>query len=191
MDQPAPDHKDWTWVLDETCEQCGYQAAAVEPEDVAALMRANAASFRAALKRGSMVNERPPVQAGADPQWSALEYAAHVRDVYQLTAERLTKMIKKNAPTFKDWDQNKAAIDGDYANEDPDKVSYALAVNAGKAADLLDKVRGDQWQRAGMRSDGAGFTIATFAVYMLHDVTHHLWDVEQGYDAIKEAKKKG
>lgn len=191
MDQPAPDHKDWTWVLEETCPQCGYQASAVAPEDVAALMRANAASFRAALKRGAMVHERPPVPPGADPLWSALEYAAHVRDVYEITSERVTKMIKKNAPTFQDWDQNQAAIDGKYSEQDPDKVSYALAVNAGKAADLLDKVRGDQWQRTGMRSDGAGFTIATFAVYILHDMVHHLWDVEQGYEAIKEAKKKG
>ena len=85
-----------------------------------------------------VAGERPPVPPGAQPKWSALEYAAHVRDVYQLTAERLTKMIKKNAPTFQDWDQNTAAVEGNYANEDPDKVSYALAVNAGKVADLLD-----------------------------------------------------
>ncbi len=189
MDQPLPDSKDWTWVLDETCPECGYDAAAVDPTDVAALMRANAASFRAALKRGSMVGERPPVPAGAPPKWSALEYAAHVRDVYKLAAERITRMIKKKAPTFKDWNQDEAAVKGNYGDSDVDKVSYDLAVNAGKVADLLDKVRGDDWQRTGMRSDGAGFTIATFAVYILHDVSHHLWDVEQGYEAIKEAKK--
>lgn len=191
MDQPAPDHKDWTWVLEEPCQECGYNAASVAPEDVAAMMRANAASFRSALKRGDMVLQRPPVPDGAPPKWSALEYAAHVRDVYEIAAERLTKMIKKTAPTFRDWDQNNAAVEKNYASEDPDKVSYALAVNAGKAADLLDKVRGDQWQRTGMRSDGAGFTIASFAVYIFHDVHHHLWDVEQGFEAIKELKKKG
>jgi hypothetical protein len=165
MEQPTPEHKDWTWVLEEICAECGYDASAVDPEDVAALMRSNAASFRAALGRGDIVHERPPVAPGASPVWSALEYGAHVRDVYKLTAERLTKMLKKKAPTFADWDQN-------------------------EAADLLDKVRGDQWQRAGMRSDGAGFTIATFAVYMLHDVTHHLVDVERGYEKIIEARKK-
>ena len=97
MDQPTPDTKDWTWVLEQQCSECGYESAAVDPADVAALMRANAASFRAALKRGNMVHERPPVAPGASPQWSALEYAAHVRDVYALAAERITKMIKKKA----------------------------------------------------------------------------------------------
>ena len=190
MEQPTPEHKDWTWVLEEVCTECGYNASAVDPGDVAALMRTNAASFRAALGRGDIVNIRPPVAPGASPVWSALEYGAHVRDVYKVAGERLTKMLKKKAPTFADWDQNEAAVSGDYGNADVDKVRYDLAANAGRAADLLDKVRDDQWQRTGMRSDGAGFTIATFAVYILHDVTHHLVDIERGYETIIEARKK-
>ncbi len=190
MEQPVPDTKDWTWVLEQRCPECGYDASSVEPTDVGALMRANAASFRSALKRGDIVHERPPVPAGAPVKWSALEYACHVRDVYALAVERITRMMKKTAPTFVDWNQDDAAVDGSYRDADVDKVSYQLAVNAGKAADLLDKVRGDQWQRTGMRSDGAAFTVASFAVYILHDVHHHLWDVEQGYEAILEARKK-
>jgi hypothetical protein len=190
---PAPDHKNWAWVLDRPCPECGFEAAAYTGErrdEIAGAMRANAAAFRSALKRGDIVGRRPPVPAGQPPVWSALEYGAHVRDVYALTAERLTRMIKKKAPTFKDWDQNQAAIDGDYATEDPDRVAYDLAVNAGKVADILDRVRGDDWDRTGTRSDGQSFTIVSFAAYMLHDVSHHLWDVEQGFAAITEADKK-
>jgi hypothetical protein len=190
MDEPTPDTKDWTWTLERPCPECGYDASTIDPTEVAAMMRANAAAFRSALKR-SDVAERPPVPAEAPPRWSALEYAAHVRDVYDLAAERVTKMIRKKNPTFKDWDQDAAAISGNYRSADPDKVAYQLAVNAGKAADLLDKVRGDDWDRSGTRSDGATFTISQFAVYILHDVSHHLWDVEQGYEAIKEARNSG
>jgi hypothetical protein len=185
------DTKDWTWVLGTPCPQCGYDGPAVDPTNVAALMRANAAAFRAALKRGDIVTVRPPVPPGAPIRWSALEYAAHTRDVYKLAAERITRMLKKTAPTFADWNQDEAAVKGDYRSADVDKVSYDLALNAGNVADLLDKVRGDQWQRSGKRSDGAGFTIGSFAVYMLHDVSHHLWDVEQGFEAIKEARATG
>lgn len=35
----------------------------------------------------------------------------------------------------------------------------------------------DQWQRTGRRSDGAAFTVETFARYFLHDPVHHLYDV--------------
>ncbi len=41
-------------------------------------------------------------------------------------------------------------------------------------------VRGDQWERPGRRSDGASFTVETFARYMIHDPVHHLWDVAHG-----------
>lgn len=188
---PPADHKDWTWVLDRPCPQCGFDAANVAREDVAAAFRANAAGFRQALKRGDITTRRPPVPAGSPPVWSAVEYGAHVRDVYALTAERLTRMIKKKSPTFADWDQNAAAIEGRYGEADPGTVAYELAANAGKVADLLDRVRGDDWERTGSRSDGAAFTIASLATYMLHDVSHHLWDVEQGYEAIAaEAKRQ-
>ena len=51
-------------------------------------------------------------------------------------------------------------------------------------ADAFDAIDGDQWQRRGRRSDGASFTIATFAQYMIHDPIHHLWDVDAPSDAV-------
>jgi hypothetical protein len=38
-------------------------------------------------------------------------------------------------------------------------------------------VTGDQWQRTGKRSDGASFTVETFARSFIHDPVHHLYDV--------------
>jgi hypothetical protein len=38
-------------------------------------------------------------------------------------------------------------------------------------------VSGDQWQRTGRRSDGACFTVESFARYLVHDAVHHLYDV--------------
>lgn len=176
-------------MLERPCPECGFRAEAVDRDQIGALMRANAAGFRGALQRGDVVHQRPPVPPGQPPKWSALEYAGHVADVYELARERLTRMLKKKNPTFADWDQDRAALEHHYADIDPSKVSYQLASTAGKVADLVDKVRDGQWERTGTRSDGATFTIESFARYILHDVTHHLWDVEQGYQAIREAAK--
>jgi hypothetical protein len=46
-------------------------------------------------------------------------------------------------------------------------------------AEAFAVVRGDQWDRPGRRSDGAAFTVETFALSMIHDPVHHLWDVSQ------------
>ena len=43
MDQPAPDTKDWTWVIHDRCPECGFDAAEVERDDVPDLTRDYAA----------------------------------------------------------------------------------------------------------------------------------------------------
>ena len=41
---------------------------------------------------------------------------------------------------------------------------------------MRDAVEGAQWEHRGSRS-GTEFTVRTLAVYMLHDIEHHLDDV--------------
>ena len=187
-DQPTPDTKNWTWVLERPCDECGYLAHDFERSELGAKIRSNAAAWRTALGRGSIVVERPPVPEGADVVWSALEYGAHIRDVYEVFTDRVKLMLKKSNPTFKDWDQNRAAIKGKYAEQDPGRVAYALASNAGKLADIFDRVSDSEWERTGRRSDGVDFTIETIGRYFFHDCVHHLVDVERGFDAIYESR---
>ena len=48
---------------------------------------------------------------------------------------------------------------------------------AGVIAAHFDSLAPGQWQRTGSRSDGAHFTVESFARYFIHDPVHHLWDV--------------
>lgn len=183
MDQPEPDTKTWTWVLERPCPDCGFDAAGLDRNSIGAKIRVNAASWRHVLERGEIVLRRPP--DGPDgPIWSALEYGAHVRDVYELFRERLELMLKKDKPTFANWDQDRTAHEKHYSSDDPAKVAYSLAVNAGKIADIFDRVSEAEWQRTGVRSDGSSFTVDSLGRYLLHDPVHHLWDVNEGFEAI-------
>ena len=186
MEQPKPDDKNWTWVLDEVCPECGFNSSSIDRSDIAAQVRVNAADWRKVLSSGDIVHQRPP--DGPDgPIWSALEYGAHVRDVYELFTKRVELMLKKDAPTFDNWNQDETALSSDYASEDPDKVAYALAVAAGNFANIYDRVSRDEWDRTGMRSDGSSFTVESIGRYALHDPVHHLWDVEQGFERLTNA----
>src|SRR3954462_2237112 len=79
----TPDTKDWTWVLQRACPDCGYDASSVPVDSVADRLRANAA-------RGQPLLHRPGVSARPRPDvWSTLEYACHVRDVHELYLHRL------------------------------------------------------------------------------------------------------
>jgi hypothetical protein len=169
-----PDTKNWTWVLEKPCAECGFDASVLSERDVAALIRSNAGLWPAVLARPD-ATARPD-----DSTWSALEYAAHVRDVFRIFEVRLHLMLDQNNPLFANWDQDEIAVAERYNEQDPAVVSAELGAAAAVLADTLDSVPDDSWTRRGRRGDGAEFTIASLARYLAHDPVHHLWDVRAG-----------
>jgi hypothetical protein len=168
----VPDDKDWTWVLDRECPECGFDASGVTAEAVASLTRQNAGTWQRLLDGGRIRAGRPN-----DSTWSSLEYACHVRDVFRRYDQRVALMLDHDDPLFPNWDQDASAIDDHYDEQDATRVVGELCTAAQDLADRLDAVEGEQWSRPGRRSDGASFTIGTLARYMIHDPVHHVWDV--------------
>jgi len=177
--QPVPDHKDWTWTLTRRCEDCGLFASEVEVSEVADRAEVAAAEWGQILLSSPAVTSRPQPDV-----WSPLEYGAHVRDVFRLFDARLALMLVEDDPTFDNWDQDEAALTDRYAEQDPDQVAGELAAAAEQFVARLRSLEPPQLERRGRRSDGAEFTVATFAQYFLHDVIHHLWDVTGQQDGV-------
>ncbi len=75
-DQIVPDDKDWTWVLDRPCPECGFDAGSLDVSAVGDLIRATAASWVAVLGGDEAVVRSRSIPS----RWSTLEYGAHVRD---------------------------------------------------------------------------------------------------------------
>ena len=142
------------------------------------MIRENVVRWRSALAQPE-VARRP-----AHDVWSALEYGCHVRDVYRLYTERLRMMLETDDPAYPNWDQDAAAIEQNYPEQEPNRVAEDLAVAGEGLASLFDSVEGSQWDRTGTRSDGARFTVESFARYLIHDPIHHIWDVEQGFERL-------
>jgi hypothetical protein len=168
----VPDTKDWTWVLERPCPECGFESAAISRQAVAQMIRENAATWQLVLAGPGDVRRRP-----ADDRWSPLEYGCHVRDVFRLYDERLRLMLTEDGPTFVNWDQDKTAVEDRYGEQDPRQVAVELEEAARRLADDFDTVSGSAWARRGTRSDGAQFTVESFARYLIHDPIHHLHDV--------------
>lgn len=166
-----PDEKDWTWVLQHPCHECGFDVGTVSGRQVAARLRANAVRWSAVLHR-SDVRARPEPQV-----WSPLEYGCHVRDVCRVFETRVNLMRLQVDPAFENWDQDATAVADDYGAQDPSAVSAELSAAAEVAAAAFDTVTDGDWERTGRRSNGSVFTIETLGQYILHDVAHHLHDV--------------
>ncbi|WP_372594423.1 DinB family protein [Actinotalea sp.] len=168
----TPDEKDWTWVLERPCPECGFRAGDLERRDLPGAIGGWAARWRTVLSRED-VTQRPEPTV-----WSPLEYACHVRDVLRIFAERVVLMLDQDAPTFANWDQDATAVAERYAEQSPATVADELTLAAAALAVTFAEVPADAWERTGLRSNGSHFTVDSIGRYFAHDVVHHLHDVQ-------------
>ena len=171
-DDPIPDDKDWTWVLGAVCPECGYDASTVDRESIAARLLASTPRWQAELARAD-VAERPQPQV-----WSVLEYACHIRDVHAVFGERARLIQQRDDPEFANWDQDVTALDRRYWEANPVQVAAELEAEGSSAAASFFGLSDAGWSRTGRRSNGSVFTMQTLGLYYLHDVEHHLNDVQ-------------
>ena len=166
-----PDTKDWTWVLERPCLECGFDAPGLARERVPDAIRDNATLWEVVLGTDDAA-VRP-----APHLWSPLEYACHVRDVNRIFDERARLMLSEDGPAFAAWDQDATAVEQDYGSQDAAKVAEEVVAAAEAVAATYESVPDDAWERTGTRSNGDEFTIDTLARYHLHDLVHHAHDV--------------
>jgi SAM-dependent methyltransferase len=189
----APDTKDWTWVLDQPCLECGFEADRVTADRIGEVIRDNATSWEAVL-------EATDVAVRPEPgTWSVLEYACHVRDVNRIFDLRVGLMLDQDDPHFPNWDQDETAVRERYGEQDPAVVSVELMDAAIAVAQRYDDVPPGAWSRRGIRSNGSEFTVESIGRYHLHDLVHHLYDVRgavvratvEAYDGSAAAYRDG
>jgi hypothetical protein len=168
---PEPDDKDWTFVLDRRCPECGYLASEVDARDLPSLVRAAAAPWPEVLGRADVALRPEPAV------WSPLEYGCHVRDVLRVFLGRIELIRTGDNPVFANWDQDATALEERYWEQDPATVAAELADAAERNAAAWADIAEPEWSRPGTRSNGSAFTLDTLGRYMLHDLRHHLHDV--------------
>lgn len=177
----TPDDKDWTWVLQRPCPQCGFEPGVVDFADIPEVVRVMSGVWPAVLGRAD-AHIRP-----APEVWSALEYAAHVRDALGVFADRLDLMLTQDDPEFANWDQDAAAEAGNYGALDPAAVAEEVRMASERMAAAFAAVPAHATGRTGRRSNGSAFTVLTLAQYLLHDLVHHAWDVTDGRPGLQGA----
>ena len=161
----------WASVLRDGCHECGFTARGITPAVTAARVGTAIEPWRAVLRRAD-AQTRPTVTT-----WSPVEYACHVRDLCRLVPARLAMMVSFDDPVFDNWDQDRAAIHGDYRSQNPERLLHEFTGWAVAAASVFAAVPDRQWTCSGRRSDGVRFTVLTLGANFLHEIEHHLQDV--------------
>ena len=130
---------------------------------------------------GSALRVRPEPEV-----WSAIEYAAHSRDVTALHAFGVEQALTVEEPIY-------PAIDGEdliqsaaasYRDADPISVVDGLEGEACRMTGLADDAGTQMWSR-GLTIGGSRMDVRHLLEHALHDSVHHLVDVKRGLSTIQ------
>ena len=164
------------------CTECGFSYDTTSVAEALDLMRGFGKRYRIPLTRG-LKGEDLTVLLRAHPlegAWSALEYACHVRDVFEVQRERLGNalVIDDYAPAPMGRDERVVAMA--YNAQDPVAVADDLAANATSLASFVENLSAAQLERTTIYNYPdllAERPLSWVVVHTAHEGEHHLLDV--------------
>jgi hypothetical protein len=164
------------------CAECGFEAATIAPANAVGTVRALGGQYRVVLDVPFEHEPRDALCRRPDAQtWSALEYAAHMRDVIALWGSSLHQALTLDRPHIQRPDSDIAdrmADERDYNRQDPGAVVDQLSANAERMAAKVAKVGPEDWDREVVIGEEPITTLAIVRK-VAHEGQHHLLDVRR------------
>jgi hypothetical protein len=171
------------WV----CPECGLQYAPISPTDAIAAVRSFPRRYREALFGfADDVDQDPDAVIRRRPDattWSALEYACHVRDALDWTADAIRRTNREREPVIGAYDPDERAGVERHNEQDPDVVLEQLQRAAERLVVALRDVDANDWGRLGHFPWGDRDLLTT-ARNAVHEGSHHLRDVDRVLRAV-------
>lgn len=161
----------------EQCAACGFDGSDYEPEQLVEAIRGLGPEWiRVLLEAGDELRSRPYPDT-----WSALEYAAHSRDVTALHVFGVEQALTADEPGFPEiaGDELVQSAASSYAAQDPNVVGMELQNQTRTLADLAQESGPASWSR-GITLGESRNDVRFLLEHALHDSHHHLVDVDKG-----------
>ena len=171
----------------EQCDACDFDGAAYGPIALLEAIRELGPQWiRTLLDAGDELRLRPAPQT-----WSALEYAAHSRDVTALHVFGVEQALTSNEPRFPEIDGAELVERASerYASEDPAVVGLELEDQTRKLADIAAASGPASWSR-GITVGASHSDVRFLLEHALHDSLHHLVDVKNGLLVLRSALER-
>jgi hypothetical protein len=169
-------------VEHERCAACGFEGSLYDDAALVTSIDDLRRRWRRLLSSaGAELRVRP-----GPTTWSAIEYAAHSRDITALHVFGVEQALAVDEPAY-------PAIDGDalieassasYGEEQLDTVIDQLDLEISRLRDIAANSIGDAWER-GITVGDSRSTIRRLLEHALHDSLHHLDDVQRGFVTIR------
>ena len=168
------------------CPICGFDADTLSVNDAIVALRSFPRRWRAATARpdgepDAILRRRP-----APDVWSALEYAAHVRDIFALHGWGMYRTLTEDHAVF-DWPDGvtEESIAAGYAALDPATVVDELSANAERVAARAERTDAGDWRRPATLPGDEKVDALWFLHHCVHEGSHHLRDVHHVLQQVR------
>lgn len=163
---------------------CGFVWDDVADAEVAPRIRAGTDMLARLLRNApDVANTRP-----TPGRWSMLEYGAHVRDVLLVLRDRFVVGAVADNPGFAPMYRDERVDLGMYAAEDPVALAAELEVAAVLLVRMLEALSPEQLERTCQYGypGPSTRTLRWMAAQAVHEVEHHLGDVEENLKLVAD-----
>jgi S-DNA-T family DNA segregation ATPase FtsK/SpoIIIE len=161
------------------CPECGLDYDSIAPSDAVVAIRSFPRRFREEfdkVEKDDVLQRRPDAKT-----WSAIEYTAHVADLFDAFTELFRRWRADDGAKVDDifFDPDKRAEERHYSDRKKDEVLAALDASAKALADAIEKVGSSDWTRTATFPWGER-DMLTMVRNAVHEGAHHLRDVRKG-----------
>lgn len=170
----------------ESCDACAFDGAAFDDAGLLDAIRSLGPEWTTLLgEAGPYLRDRP-----SPSTWSAIEYAAHSRDITALHVFGVEQALTVDEPAYPavaGEELIEAAAAG-YDVEDATAVAAAITEQAGRLAELAEAAGTDAWAR-GLTIGTSRSDVRFLLEHALHDSHHHLVDVGRGLEVLRSGAR--
>jgi hypothetical protein len=166
----------------ESCVACEFDGSLFDADQLLVAIRALGLEWSTLLlDAGDDLRVRP-----APETWSAIEYAAHSRDITALHVFGVDQALKRDEPVLPEIaaDELIAEASTTYATADPALVASELGDQTRLLADLAEAAGTASWGR-GITIGSSRRDVRSLLEHALHDSHHHLVDVGSGLSVLR------
>lgn len=159
------------------CEECGFEYDLSEAPTAGSAIIEGIGELAVVLS-----DSAADLRTRRHPQtWSPVEYGCHLRDVLLVQRERVLAARRTNRPSFDPMGRDERVEHDGYAEQDPGDVVRQLIDAAHLFANVLSRLRPEEWERSVMYNYPKLFerSLQWVAVHTVHEVRHHLLDVRR------------
>ena len=159
------------------CNECGYEY------DLGQATSAGQAVVVGADQLGTLLKDKRNEVRGRQEAktWSPLDYGCHLRDVLLVQRERVLLARRVERPSLEYMGRDERVDHDGYDEQDPADVARQLSDAARMFEHVLARLGPSDWERSVMYNYPvlSERSLRWMAVHTLHEVQHHLLDVER------------